>query len=120
MTRTSLSQIFHDASAECRYFQKLGIDPSNYLTNIPRDLLQEPPLHWPSRNSGTDILIQDTQNLFCGWSQPPVKQINLGKACALLGIEATKLHNAGNDAAATLEFWEKLLEMGESAVRQVK
>lgn len=55
------------------------------------------------------IMIQDTQDLYCGWSDPPVKQINLGKACAVLGVEASKLHNAGNDADATLQVWEKLL-----------
>lgn len=58
-----------------------------------------------------DILLQDTQKLFCGWSQPPIKQINLGKACAALGLEdAQKLHNAGNDAYWTLRVWESLLE----------
>jgi DNA polymerase III epsilon subunit-like protein len=54
-------------------------------------------------------LIQDTQDLYCGWSEPSIKQINLGKACEALGIQTGKLHNAGNDALATLQVWEKLL-----------
>lgn len=62
------------------------------------------------------IIIQDTQNLYAGWSKPQIKQINLGKACTTFGLhdEATKLHNAGNDAFAILRVWEILLEMDES------
>lgn len=122
--------MFHDASAETRYFQKLGLDPTAYLTSIPAELLARNRAGIPRTLFGIGededdeveghttppcILIQDTQDLYCGWSEPSVKQVNLGKACTALGIEATKLHNAGNDAAATLKVWEKLLTMPLSA-----
>ena len=63
-------------------------------------------------------MVQDTQNLFCGWSDPPIKQINLAKACAELNIPAVKLHNAGNDADATLTLWEKVLSMKANEVQR--
>lgn len=72
---------------------------------------------WPSLPLQSPIIIiQDTQNLYAGWSNPQTKQINLGKACTLFGLddEARKLHNAGNDAFATLRVWETLLEMEEN------
>lgn len=107
--------VFHDASAETRYFQKLGIDSDIFTTILPADLLSSTPLNWPSKATPSSIIIQDTQNLYAGWSEPQVKQINLGKACLTFGLEggAMKLHNAGNDAFATLRVWEILLEMDE-------
>lgn len=107
--------VFHDASAETRYFQKLGVDSDIFNTIIPADSLSSTPLNWPSKATPSSIIIQDTQNLYAGWSEPQIKQINLGKACLTFGLEdeAMKLHNAGNDAFATLRLWEILLEMDE-------
>ena len=69
------------------------------------------------------IIISDTQDLYCGWSEPSVKQINLGKACRNLGlndIDTDKLHNAGNDAFATLRVWELLMDMPDNARQQTQ
>ena len=106
--------VFHDASAETRYFQKLGIDSDIFSTTIPSELGSSTPT-WPTKASSSTIIVQDTQNLYAGWSEPQIKQINLGKACLTFGLEdeARKLHNAGNDAFATLRIWEILLEMEE-------
>ena len=119
-----MRQVFHDASAETRYFQKLGIDPTGFSVGLPPSEYTSPFLKaWPAQPLGLTsestgptptIIVQDTQNLYCGWSEPSVKQINLGKACAALGldeVEVDKLHNAGNDAFATLRVWETLLEL---------
>lgn len=97
-------QVFHDASAETRYFQRLGIDPTSFDTGISRVFAE-------GGDTRGAIMVQDTQNLFCGWSEPPIKQINLAKACAELDSPAIKLHNAGNDADATLKLWETILSM---------
>lgn len=50
-----------------------------------------------------------------------MKQVNLGKACLTFGMieEAKKLHNAGNDAFATLRLWEVLVGMQEDERQQV-
>lgn len=116
-------QVFHDASAETRYFQKLDVDPTFYHTRVPPALADPVIERWPPLPSafGADpqqapIIISDTQDLFCGWSDPPIKQINLGKACGILGlhdIDPDKLHNAGNDAFATLRVWDLLIDMPE-------
>ena len=124
MADRSWRQVFHDASAETRYFQKLGVDPTGFLVGLPPAVYTSPSFNaWPtqptvsgSESSGPSptIIVQDTQNLYCGWSEPSVKQINLGKACAALAldeVEVDKLHNAGNDAFATLRVWETLLEL---------
>jgi hypothetical protein len=110
------NQVFHDASAETRYFQKLGVDSDIFYTTPPLELSNSNP-SWPSLPLQSPIIIiQDTQNLYAGWSNPQIKQINLGKACNQFGLEdeAKKLHNAGNDAFATLRVWEILLEMEEN------
>lgn len=116
--------MFHDASAESRYFQKLGVDVSSFQATIPARLTSSSSAaSWSDEDGESmlseqpDIIIQDTQNLYCGWSEPTVKQINLGKACAALGIQATKFHNAGNDAIATLKVWETL-SAGPAAYEQ--
>lgn len=122
--------VFHDASAETRYFQKLDVDPTFYHTRPPPAYCDTTMVRWPATSQGYDsddssqamIVISDTQNLYCGWSEPPVKQINLGKACGILGlhdIDPNKLHNAGNDAFATLRVWELLIDMQENARQSV-
>lgn len=132
MTDRDLKQVFHNASAETRYFQKLGVDPTGFLVGLPSSVYTSPSLKaWPTQPPGLGnessgpaptIFVQDTQSLYCGWSEPSIKQINLGKACAALGldeVEVDKLHNAGNDAFATLRVWETLLELeGQQSVAE--
>lgn len=92
------------------------MDSDIFYTTPPVELSSSQP-SWPSLQLSTPIvIIQDTQNLYAGWSNPQFKQINLGKACIQFGMEeeAKKLHNAGNDAFATLRIWEILLGMEEN------
>lgn len=90
----------HDPRSDITALHLLGIDTQSYQRQLSAFASSSPP------TSGVWIL--DTQVIFTGWARAK-RKAKLEICCQELSVPTRRLHNAGNDAHATLLLLEAML-----------